>query len=319
MGNLTPNLKNASTGTTANKLVRWVCSAQDIHNCAVQTTTTTDKITTGVCDSTCDAVTTDSPIIATQGAHAVVFDNQTVVGDCAIISSTVAGDAHDTGLACTHANLSTPTTGLVGTVSTLNTGAGTTASVSLGISNHQIPLYTSGKCVVLAAKQVGTCVGVSCSGGLNGTNGWTNLCSTAMGPWPFDPGVSNTTCYISASILDFTFAPNAGSGGVGSLASATNLNYRLATSTGVADNHGFPIGAGTTYNTTQQRYSSQGSVGLLNFGASDIMYPSALNLEVDAQTDGPTNSGVQVNPAINDANSIPNGTAFLLTCSPFLS
>jgi hypothetical protein len=318
MGNLTPNLKNAATGTTANLLVRWTCSAQDIHSCQVRTVATTDTITTGVCDSTCDAVTTDSPIIATRGSHAVVFDNQTIVGDCAIISTTVAGDAHDSGASCIHANLASPTTNLVGTITTLNTGIGTTASVNLSISNHQIPLYTSGKCVVAGNKQVGTCVGVSCSGGANGSNGWTNLCTVPVGPYPFDTGPTNTTCYISLDVVDFTFAPNAGSGGVGSLASATNLDFRLATATGNSDPHGFPIGAGTLYSTTQMRYSNQTMVSLINF-ATDPLYPAALTLEVDAQTDGPTNSGVQINQATNDANSIPNGTAFLITCSPFLS
>jgi hypothetical protein len=319
MGNLTPNLKNSATGTTTNLLVRWTCSAQDIHSCAVRTIATTDTITTGVCDSTCDAVTTDTPIIATRGSHAVVFDNQTIVGDCAIISTTVAGDAHDSGAACSsHSNLSSPTTNLVGTVTTLNTGVGTTASVNLSISNHQIPLYTSGKCVVLANKQVGTCVGVSCSGGANGSNGWTNLCTVPLGPWPFDPGPTNTTCYITGTVVDFTFAPAAGSGGVGSLASATNLDFRLATAGGNSDPHGFPIGAGTQFNTTGTRYSNEVIVSLLNF-ATDPFYPAAQTLEVDAQTDGPTNSGVQVNAAVNDANSIPNGTAFLVTCTPFLS
>lgn len=320
-GDLTPNLKNNSGNGASwtNLLGRYSCSGQGIQLCTWKLLSTTDTYVGGVCDTTCDNNTTHTPVIATQGSHPVMFDGVTVPGDWAIISPTVAANAHDTGTACTYANMPSPSTSVVGCVQSVNAGAGTLANVALTMRQHQLPLYTSGKCQVASNTLCGTCSGAGCNTGANGVNGWTPLCTVVLGPWPYDPGITDTTVYVTQNIVDFTFAPNAGAGGAGSSASATNLEFRLATTTASnADNHGFPIGNGTSYNTTQQRYPNQTMVGLLNFGATDPLYPSSQTFDIDCQTRGPANSEAQVNQAAQDGNTIPNGTAFLVVATPFM-
>ncbi len=105
-----------STGTTVNTLT----ITTGAPSTAVIATTST---TTGVIGITAaGAGTSGNAIIAIEGEQSCVFDNANVAGNWAVISTTVAGNCHDSGTA----NTSAPPAGTVGfSISTNAGGAGT--------------------------------------------------------------------------------------------------------------------------------------------------------------------------------------------------
>ena len=110
---------NAVTGTTLNKM-----ACQDGAGKAIVCPTSTPGAVIGVCVQNCG--TTGNAQICTGGRCSVIFDNTSVVNDWAILSTSVAGDLHDTG--------STVETGGQQNVLVdgVNGGAGTAANVRFG-------------------------------------------------------------------------------------------------------------------------------------------------------------------------------------------
>jgi len=110
---------NASTGTTLNKAV-----CQDGAGKAIVCPTSNPGAVIGICVQNCG--TTGNAQICIQGRCAAIFDNTSVVNDWAILSTTVAGDLHDTG----------STSETIGQQNVLvdgvNSGAGTAANLRFG-------------------------------------------------------------------------------------------------------------------------------------------------------------------------------------------
>ncbi len=111
----TVSYTNDSTGTTANKLVKYVQASN-----TVETTATTD--TNGAIGVVYSGAGTSGTVqIAQSGTVDCVFDNATTAGDYVNISSTTAGDCHDAGS-------SLPSSGeVLGHVNSTNAAAGTYA------------------------------------------------------------------------------------------------------------------------------------------------------------------------------------------------
>ena len=108
-------LANASsTGTTLNKLVKFTGAPSK----GVITATTDTNNAIGICTSTCG--TSGTAVIQYDGQASCVFDGATTAGDAFTISSTTAGDCHDTGSA-----IPPTATEPIGFVLSTNGGGGT--------------------------------------------------------------------------------------------------------------------------------------------------------------------------------------------------
>ena len=119
-GHLYPNSAN---GTTANYLAcidSTITSVAEVTTCPVSTTKALGIVHAGT------AGTTGNAQIASMGFDSCVFDNQTVIGDYAGPSTSVAGQCTDLG------GTRPASFQGVGRVTTLNNGAGTASILDLG-------------------------------------------------------------------------------------------------------------------------------------------------------------------------------------------
>jgi hypothetical protein len=112
---------NTASGATLNKLV---CVTNVSGTPMSQTCATGATKWSGVAVGGATGATAGNTLVARVGQVSLVFDNATTIGDYAVIGS--SGQAHDTGSSVY------PASGqLVGSVRSVNTGAGTTALVNL--------------------------------------------------------------------------------------------------------------------------------------------------------------------------------------------
>lgn len=124
------SLTNASGGTTLNLLVEKDSSGNAI------TALVSSARAIGIADN--GAGTSGVVDIAFGGFHNCVFDNQTSVNDYVVPSTSVAGQ-------CSDAGASKPTDAqIIGTIVTVNTGAGTLATVDLFTGDTIAPGATGG-------------------------------------------------------------------------------------------------------------------------------------------------------------------------------
>jgi hypothetical protein len=120
---------NTPTGTTCNLL-----AALDINGNAVDAQSTDTNNLIGISGANCG--TTGSVDVAYSGQHPCIFDNQTAPRDWVVLGT--GSQCHDAG--------AVEPTGVqnVGRVSSVNAGAGTTATVYLGLPNITAPSGNSG-------------------------------------------------------------------------------------------------------------------------------------------------------------------------------
>lgn len=121
----------ASTGTTVNKLA----IATGAPSTALIASTGTTAGVLGIVAA--GAGTTGNAIIAIDGELACAFDGSNVAGNWAVISTTTAGDCHDSGTASTSA----PPTGTIGLSISTNSGAG---AYTVKLGGAGLPSQASG-------------------------------------------------------------------------------------------------------------------------------------------------------------------------------
>ena len=178
------NVTNAgTTGTTQHKLAIWSGA-----NALIAATSTTTGVI-GVVDQS--AGTTGSALIAIDGPVLCAFDGTNIAGNWAVISTTVAGDCHDSGTASTSA----PPAGTIGVSTSGNTGAG----------NYQIKMGGAGS--PSQAGGSGTVTSVTCNAGLSGgaitTTGTCTLNLGNANAWTAPQRTGTETPTISST----TFTP----------------------------------------------------------------------------------------------------------------
>lgn len=159
-----------ATGTTANKLVKLTGAPS---TSIVAGTSDTGGVL-GICVSGC--TTTGSAVVARAGQANCVFDGATTAGDYVQISSTVAGDCHDTGLS------TWPTSGgqVIGRVLSTN-GAGGTFLTTLHIGTQAIPAgFTAPTGTGVATVTAGALDVASTS--TSGTGGFLRAASPTLTP-----------------------------------------------------------------------------------------------------------------------------------------
>lgn len=193
---------DGTTGTTVNKLAKINSSG----NAVITATADTDGAI-GVVLS--NAGTTAKAQIARGGITLCAFDGTATVRDFVQISSSVAGDCHDTGSA------TRPTSGqVIGYVEAGGVGAGTyTVQLQIGAP---------------AGSGTGTVTSVTCGSGLSGST-FTTSGTCAL---YFDPG-SITNCTLAASVAtnNLTIALKNQAGADPSASSPCTVSFRNTTAT----------------------------------------------------------------------------------------
>jgi len=192
---------DTSTGTATSKLVK-VSAADKVIKAA---TTDTDGMV-GICVSGC--TTSGSSEIAIAGTVACVFDGATTLGDWVTISSSTAGDCHDSG----DIGASTPTTQVIGQVLTTN-GAGGTYNVAIqlhagrrtvtGTTNHVSVTNGDGVSGNPTLDLPTAAITVSCQAGLgdglNAIAAGTYLESTCYNPFGVTWTITSIKCFTDNS------------------------------------------------------------------------------------------------------------------------
>ncbi len=241
------NYTNGAAGTTLNQLAKLVPSGAG--STAVSTAITDTGGVVGVVIA--GAGTSGIGLVQQAGQAICVFDGSTTVEDYVQISSTTAGNCHDTGSAIY------PTAGgqVIGRVLTTNAGAG---NYLLDLFGHEIRASTSAIGVpVVKADQTGLTANVSFV---------TLTTPTANGFYRFscfvvETGIAGTTSTLPSCLVNFTDADS--STALSIIASGTNTNNTVGSigqvQTGANANAGFYAKSGAAISYSTSGYASNPS------------------------------------------------------------
>ncbi len=236
--------------TTAGLLVRNVYGVNP-NGTTVQTAAATDLLIRGVAQTSQTAG--QSVLVTSWGPANCTFDNQNVVGDT-VVNGT-SGQCHDTGSSSALA----AGTQFLGFSRTLNSGAGTSASV-----DFRVEMYNSNGCTVVKCITSATAV---CG---KGTANWTQVCSATIGPFQHPSGAGNVVIGIRDNAVLFQTGATP----------PTSADYRVFASNcnggSNADLHGIPSAM-----LTANANLLIPVLGEVTLTAKDAMYPNGCSIEFD--------------------------------------
>ncbi len=272
---LVQNVDLVATGgsTTVGLLVKGVYGVNP-NGTTVQTSSAASDLIKGVALSTQSA--NANVAIQSWGPATCIFDNQNVIGNTVTMNGT-SGECHDTG----STSSPEPAAQMLGYSRTLNSGAGTAASVDFRIGMGNGNGCTVVKCI---ASSVTTCG--------KGTSNWTPICTASIGPFMHRTGPGNVVIGLRGQVVYAEMGTETGN----TMPSTATFRILANNCNGGtnADVHGLPMSInanGTTlypYTTTANQQTETGpwvgqipAIGEVTLAAKDAMYPNACSVEYD--------------------------------------